>query len=156
MENVSSLFNTAPERLQDPSSATSVNPRTFMVTFVSHDADTEEAPTINGKVLRAGTMLIHNDRIETRTGRVEVRDNFGAVFRLRARSSFEISLTEDGYEPIMDGYVYKFRRGPMPNVLNCAKYCTSCFICAFVAVIEPLSETADRYYSFFWDRKQYF
>lgn len=148
MQNVSSSFDTAPQRLQDPSNANSLDLRTFMVTFVSHDVDTKEQPTINGVKLQPGTILAHNDRVETHDGRVEIRDNLGAIFRLRGNSSFEVGLTEDGYEPVMDGYVYKFRRGDTPAIAYCGKYVTSCYMCQFVAVIEPLSDTADRYYSF--------
>ncbi|KRK13366.1 hypothetical protein FD51_GL001579 [Lacticaseibacillus zeae DSM 20178 = KCTC 3804] len=156
MPETSSPFNSAPKRLQDTSRISDLGNQTFMVTFVSKPKGNGKPATLNGNGLLAGTIINREELLQTNEGRVEIRDNFGQIFRLREESTFQIELTEEGFQPVYDGFVFKFHRGKIAPMVSDGKYRTSCYDQGTpIVIIEPVDETTDKYFSFSDDSRVY-
>lgn len=109
----------------------------------------------NDRQVKPGSQLVLGDIVQTdQTSRAEIRDNFGAIFRLGHNSSISIEQSPEKRNiPVYDGSVFKLRKDFFnPVIFDCGgKYRTSCYsMCPtseFIAHVAGV-QNEDIYYSF--------
>lgn len=126
--------------------------RMFHVVFVSQAKNIEPSIVFQGKsiALKMGQKIEIGQMIRTNSSRIEIRDNWGAIFRLGENSEFSVEQTEGGIAPVYYGEVYKGRISYEPDKM-CAtsKYRTSCWMnCTKDVFMHPTETNADVFYSF--------
>jgi len=136
-----------------PHSQPSDLPR-FEVTFVSR---TERDPAVlitpDGETaLSSGTELYLGVQIETRSGRVELRDEHGMILRLGERSEaafeFDSNLKRHVFSYFGRGFKKRLTQLEPFTLQFCGKYRTSCFNCPCPICIENHDPFTDIYYAF--------
>ncbi|HQI79380.1 MAG TPA: hypothetical protein PK845_07775 [Petrotogaceae bacterium] len=125
--------------------------RTFTVTYCSNLENIEISSSSKNKMIPEKfnkLTLTLGDTLKTNASRVEIRDNYGCVFRLGPNSTFELEKIKKRIFPVYYGTVYKYR-----NLLVYArcgsKYRTSCWVyCDKSVFITTLDNNKDKFFAF--------